>query len=123
MSDDKWTDPHHPSLSISQLDRVLKAIERPPPIYYLAHESCPIEVEGIGKELLFSISLPGLFGHLVVMHPDLLPYFVTHAKVFGFEPVQFKMERHYAPMMGKILAEKVLQEHTTRLVRWLTQSH
>lgn len=114
-----WTDSEHPSLSIAELDRVLRAIERPR-IYYLAHESCPTKVEGIGKDVLFSISLIGLFGKLVVMHPGLLPRFITRAKIEGFEPIQFEIERHYSPIVGKVLTERVLREHTARLVQWLT---
>ena len=116
MNDDGlWTDPEHPSLSIMELDRVLRAIERPP-IYYLIDRRCQKFTKD-GEDGLFGIPIGDK--RIAVMHPDLLPQFIAQAEEAGFKPTPFEFEQEYAPMTGKMFAERMLREHMKRLVQWL----
>lgn len=118
MNDDRfWTDPHHPSLSIAELDRVLRAIERPP-IYYLTDHRCQ-KITKDGKDGLFGIPIGDK--RVAVMHPDLLPLFIVKAEEAGFTPTLFKFERVCASITAREFAERALREHTTQLVQWFTE--
>lgn len=102
------------TLSIEELDRAFRAIERPP-IYYWVDHRC----EKFTKDGLFGIAISDK--KVAVMHPDLLPQFIAQAEEAGFTPTPFKFERVCAPITAREFAERALREHTTRLIQGLTE--